>query len=156
MLKELINLANRLDKKGFHKEAGELDSVISKLAHRITKVSADDQHGAFQHFQSSVLDYDNRDRYTLERGGDGVDREDLYNVFPEQEAADNVFEEASPSLSTRYSPDRVGVQARRISDGVYQDPYTNKIYDYGEGFKRENGDEFVGGKVDNQSKLYPM
>ena len=149
MLKELINLANRLDKKGLHKEASSLDLVINKMA-------ADDQHGVFQHFESSLLDYDNRDNYLLERGNIGVDRENLYGITPEQVQANNTLDEPSPSLSTRYSPDRVGVQARRLGDGVYQDPYTNKVYDYNEGFKREDGEEFVGGAVDNQTKLYPM
>lgn len=34
MLKELINLANHLDGKGFRKEADHLDSIVTKLASR--------------------------------------------------------------------------------------------------------------------------
>ena len=148
MLRELVKLANLLDDKGLHSEASELDAVITKIA--------EDQHGIFQHFQSSLLTYDNRENYLVDRSSQPQDRENLYGVFPEQSSADNTLEEPAPSLSTRYSPDRVGVQARRIGDGVYQDPYTNKIYDYNEGFKREDGETFSGGAVDNQTKLHPM
>ena len=34
MLKELIQLANHLDGKGFRKEADHLDSIVTKLASR--------------------------------------------------------------------------------------------------------------------------
>ena len=56
-------------------------------------------------------------------------------------------------LSTRYSPDRVGVQAKRVSDGVFQDPYTNKIYDYNEGFKTEDGRDFPPGHAALQTSI---
>ena len=93
----------------------------------------------------------------MQRGSDSGDQRDsLYGVFPENDDADNSYLEPPRSMSTRYSPDRVGVQARRVSDGVYQDPYTNKIYDYNEGFKSESGDEFAPSSVSNQTKLYPM
>lgn len=56
-------------------------------------------------------------------------------------------------LSTRYSPDRVGVQAVRVRDGVVADPYTGKEYDYNEGFEREDGTIVPGGSPSLQSKL---
>jgi hypothetical protein len=155
MIKELVKFANHLDSIGLRGEADLVDGIVSKYANSLTKIS-DEQHGMFQHFQSSVIDYDLREEYTTQRMGESTDRDSLYGVFPEQVEAHNVYEEPPRSLSTRYSPDRVGVQARRLGDGVYQDPYTNKTYDYNEGFKTEDGSEFVGGSVDNQTKLYPM
>tara|TARA_B100000131_G_scaffold322708_1_gene377682 strand:+ start:7260 stop:7727 length:468 start_codon:yes stop_codon:yes gene_type:complete len=155
MLKKLIKLANHLDKIGLQKEASILDSLVEKNIEKLSQ----EQHGIFQHFQSSELDYNRRDELASERSGNSVDRSDssnLYGVFPEQNDADNQYSEPQRSLSTRYSPDRVGVQARRLSDGVYQDPYTNKVYDYSEGFKTESGEEFSPSSVDNQTKLYPM
>tara|TARA_R110002020_G_scaffold50716_7_gene143281 strand:+ start:70466 stop:70933 length:468 start_codon:yes stop_codon:yes gene_type:complete len=119
----------------------------------ITKSASDDQHGIFQHFQSGVLDYPTRDQYTSHRGGESTSRDNLYGVGIEQSDADNSYVEPARSLSTRYSPDRVGVQARRVGDGVYQDPYTNKVYDYNEGFTTEDGSVFPGGSPALQSSL---
>ena len=158
MLKKLIDIANHLDSIGLQKEASFLDSLVRDNIDRLTKVSQE-QHGIFQHFQSGEQEYSLREELLSQRSGDGLDRsnsDNLYGVFPEQDDADNQYAEPQRSLSTRYSPDRVGVQARRLSDGVYQDPYTNKVYDYNEGFKAENGEEFSPSSVENQTKLYPM
>jgi hypothetical protein len=158
MLKKLIDMATHLDAIGLQKEASFLDSLIKSNADKLTKISQE-QHGIFQHFQSGEQEYGLREELLTQRSGEGVDRSNsdgLYGVFPEQSDADNQYIEPQRSLSTRYSPDRVGVQARRLSDGVYQDPYTNKVYDYNEGFKAENGEEFSPASVENQTKLYPM
>jgi hypothetical protein len=88
----------------------------------------------------------------MHRGGEVNNK--LYDLAPEREKADNKVHDVSRSLSTRYSPDRVGVMARRIADGVYQDPYTNKVYDWNQGFKTETGDVFPGGAVNLQSQLF--
>tara|TARA_Y100000310_G_C20258591_1_gene612539 strand:+ start:66 stop:545 length:480 start_codon:yes stop_codon:yes gene_type:complete len=126
-------------------------SLISSFG--ISKKADSDQHGIFQNFQDGVIDYETRDNASSYRRDVGVSRDNLYGIGPEHGRADNSIDEPSRSLSTRYSPDRVGVQARRVSDGVYQDPYTNKIYDYNEGFKTEDGSVFSGGTVDNQTKI---
>ncbi len=113
--------------------------------------------GLMQNYQGGLLDYDTRDHKIVERGGEH-DHEKLYGVtppgYPEKTDTDISTREYDRSLSTRYSPDRPGVQARHISDGVYQDPYTGKVYDWNEGFRTENGEEFNGGGVSLQTKLY--
>lgn len=126
-------------------------SAISSFG--IAKVADKDQNGVFQSFQSGELDYLTRENETAQRAGVGVPRDSLYGVGPKHDKADNSLDEPPRSLSTRYSPDRVGVQARRVSDGVFQDPYTNKIYDYNEGYKTESGDIVGGGTIDNQTKI---
>ncbi len=127
---------------------------LNKLS-AINKTALGDQHGAFQHFQSNVAEYATRERYLTERGGEPVsrDRDALYGLGPEHE--DSYVPDAAPAthLSTRYSPDRVGVQAQRMSDGVFQDPYTNKIYDYNEGFKTEDGRTFPAGHAALQTSI---
>lgn len=123
---------------------------------RISKTALGDQHGFFQHFQSNTTDYATRDRYLALRGGEasiGRDTESLYGVSPEGDDSRVPTEYVAPHLSTRYSPDRVGIQAMRVSDGVYKDPYTNKVYDYNEGFKTEDGRNFPGGSASLQSSL---
>jgi hypothetical protein len=129
------------------------------MGRKISKTAVADQHGIFQHFQSNTTDYATRDRYLAQRGGDapvGRDTDSLYNLSPEGSDSRVPTEYVAPHLSTRYSPDRVGVQAQRIADGVYQDPYTNKIYDYNEGFKTEDGRSFPGGGASLQSSLMTM
>lgn len=126
------------------------------MSSKVKKIAAGDQHGIFQHFQSNTTDYATRERYLSQRGGEaplGRDTESLYNIAPEGDESRVPTEYVAPHLSTRYSPDRVGVQAQRLSDGVYQDPYTNKVYDYNEGFKTEDGRSFPGGSASLQSSL---
>ena len=122
---------------------------------KISKTAAADQHGLFQHFQAETNDYATRERYLAMRGGSSVGRstESLYDLSEPGRDSRVPTEYVAPHLSTRYSPDRVGVQAKRVSDGVYQDPYTNKIYDYNEGFKTEDGRSFPGGAASLQSSL---
>ena len=118
------------------------------------KTAAGDQHGIFQNFQSNVTEYATRERHLSMRGNtDGSSRDKLYGVGPEHEDSYVPTEYVAPSLSTRYSPDRVGVQAQRVSDGVYKDPYTNKVYDYNEGFTAESGESYPGGSPALQSSL---
>lgn len=133
-----------------------MDKVSKNRLLELSKVADREQNGIFQHFQTNVTDYATREKYLSQRGGEPVGRstDDLYGLsaegddsfVPEQENKVN-------HLSTRYSPDRPGVQTRRIADGVFQDPYTNKIYDYNDGFKTEDGREFSGGSPAFQSSL---
>ncbi len=148
-LKVILNSIENMDNRAVARKVRV--AMISSMG--IAKVAADDQHGIFQHFQSGVLDYPTREQYVSHRGGQPSSRDALYGVGPEHSDADNSMSEPPRSLSTRYSPDRVGVQARRIGDGVYQDPYTNKIYDYNEGFSTEDGRVQPGGSPALQSNL---
>lgn len=122
---------------------------------KLKKIADADQHGAFQHFQSNVAEYATRERYLSLRGGDSISRErdSLYGVGPEHEDSHVPTEYVAPHLSTRYSPDRVGIQAMRVSDGVFQDPYTNKVYDYNEGFSTEDGSSFPPGHASLQTNI---
>jgi len=126
-----------------------------KRRETLRKLALGDQHGAFQHFQSNVAEYATRERYLATRGGEllGRDTASLYGITPDHEDSYIPSETGATHLSTRYSPDRVGVQAMRVSDGVFQDPYTNKVYDYNEGFKTEDGREFPGGGAALQSSM---
>ncbi len=144
----LKNLVSQVDPKGSNSRSEKIG--------RLAKIAAGDQHGIFQHFQSNVKEYATRDRYLSMRGGDvpmGRDTSSLYGVGPSHEDSYVPTEYVAPHLSTRYSPDRVGIQARRLSDGVFQDPYTNKVYDYNEGFKTEDGRDFPGGGASLQSSM---
>jgi hypothetical protein len=113
--------------------------------------------GLMQNFMGGVQNYDFRENKVLERGGED-ESDKIYGVtpagYPEKEKTDISTREFNRQLSTRYSPDRPGVQARRIADGVYQDPYTGKVYDWNEGFRTEQGEEYHGGGVSLQTELH--
>ena len=149
-------MQNRPDNiKQFLKNTKDPNSIRSTKIEGLKKSALGDQHGAFQHFQSNVMEYATRDRYLSMRGGEPIkrDTEGLYGIGPEHE--DSYMPDSEPAwhLSTRYSPDRVGVQAQRVSDGVFQDPYTNKVYDYNEGFKTEDGRQFPAGSASLQTSI---
>ena len=55
------------------------------------------------------------------------------------------------SLSTRYCPDHIGIQAIRIAEHVYQCPIDGKIYDYRSGYTNYKGQRVPGGSVSEQT-----
>lgn len=117
------------------------------------KQALKDQHGLFQHFQSGVADYNTRESYLAQRGGKSSDPQKLYGLGPEHPESYQPKKEKPGSLSTRYVPGRPGIQAMRVSAGVYQDPHTKEIFDYNEGFVTSDGRVFNGGTVDLQTDL---
>lgn len=54
-------------------------------------------------------------------------------------------------LLTRYSPDYPGVMLYRVSDGVYQDMLSKKVYDFKNGFISDTGTRYYGGSVAYQT-----
>lgn len=111
------------------------------------------EDGILQHPVGTPTTYPTPKPYTVERGGKD-DSDKIYGVgYGPRKKTDLSEDTYNRSLSTRYSPDRVGVQARRVSDGVYQDPITNKVYDWNEGFTTEDGQKFEGGRVSLQTDL---
>lgn len=112
---------------------------------KISKIAASDQSGFFQSFQGKPLETSTRDEYLSKKHNSPIDRsvENLYNLGPEHKESEATVEAVpSPHLSTRYVPGYVGLQARRVGDGVVQNPLTGEVFDYNEGFK-------VGDKVYN-------
>lgn len=73
---------------------------------------------------------------------------------PEAISADEVLGRRG-SMSTRYAPDMPGVQTMRYSDGVYQNPYNGKMYDFNEGFEMD-GMVFPGGSPSLQSSIMTL
>ncbi len=140
ILKEAKKLTDR-------KLARELRKSALKA---ITKTAED--FGILQEHNGTPIKFETPKFKTVERGGKDNSSK-VYDVGPEHKKSDKTVEPFSRSLSTRYSPDRVGVQARRISDGVYQDPITNKTYDWNEGFTTDDGEQFGGGRVSLQTDL---
>jgi hypothetical protein len=93
-------------------------------------------------------------------------REDLYSrareALRKQNRTDKVrkavetkvepYRPMQGSLSTRYPPDMPGGHLTRISDGVYQDITTGKIYNYHSGYTTNKGNQIPGTSVQNQTR----
>lgn len=117
----------------------------------IIKEAQSSQAGIFQHFRDGIIEYPTRQNTQVQRGGEA--KKELYPIASHPKV-DITEEPINRTLSTRYSPDRVGIQARRIADGVIQDPLTNKTYDWNEGFTTESGETFDGGSVELQTDFF--
>lgn len=72
-------------------------------------------------------------------------------VLPEVEPILETMKGTALSLLTRYSPDYPGVPLLRVSDGVYQDIVSRKIYDFNRGWVSESGQTNPGGSVAHQT-----
>ena len=145
MLKEAHKL-NRTLARDFRKAALHTLIEMSKEA-----ATTNEQHGALQNMQSGVTNYPTRQEFAHQRGGTGNDLK--YDTGPVHEKSKISYEEAPRTLSTRYSPDRVGQQAH-LKDGIQTDPLTGREYNWNEGFTTETGEKFPGGSVDLQTDLY--
>lgn len=152
-MNRIAKILEQAEKSGNRKLARKLRLDALEGLVEFEKKAQSAQSGIFQVFRDEVIEYPYRENKTTERGGKKVDTEKLYGLGPEHKKMDSDRRPHDRSLSTRYSPDRVGIQARRLADGVYQDPYTNKIYDWNDGFTTEDGQKFSGGHVSLQTDL---
>ena len=152
-MERITKILEQADKSGNRKLARELRLVALEGIAEFTKTAQSMQSGVFQVFRDGIVDYPTRENQLTERGGPKVKTDELYGLGPEHKKMKTKRRPHDRTMSTRYSPDRVGVQARRIADGVYQDPYTNKIYDWNEGFSTEDGQSFGGGHVSLQTDM---
>lgn len=151
-MKKIQNILKMAEKANDRKLSRELRLAAIEAISEIKKEAQSTQSGIFQVFRDGIVEYPTRQNKTMERGGTAP--KELYDLGPDHKKMDPKRRPHDRSLSTRYSPDRPGVQARRIADGVYQDPYTNKLYDWNDGFSTEDGEKFSGGNVSLQTDLY--
>lgn len=126
--------ATSFDFNGQHKVANILDNVLLKSAESISELRA--QKYDFKENNSGTLFRMLRNEEKLDPGS--TDLNHLHGAM---------------SLLTRYSPDYPGVALLRISDGVYQDTLSRKVYDFNRGFVSENGHKNPGGSVAHQTPL---
>lgn len=119
----------------------------------LNKVAQNVQTGVFRTFRDGVAEYNTRENMMAERGGEVIKEEDKYNLSIEHKDADFSHEADSHPLSTRYSPEHPGVMTRRLTDGEYLDPITNKVFSYREGFTTSDGRTFPGGDVSLQTDI---
>jgi hypothetical protein len=118
---------------------------------KLFKISED--HGVLQNI-SNVTNYSTRESFLDKKDLKVPDLNNLYPNTDDDKKDTKLTPNLSPrSLSTRYSPDRVGVQARRVDDDSVADPFTGKIYRRSEGYELENGTVIPGGSISLQTKI---
>lgn len=71
----------------------------------------------------------------------------------EMSIVDNLF--GKTTLHSRYCPDHVGVSLYRLADNVFQCPLDRAVYDYGKGFKTQDGTEHNGGSIAEMTPDWP-
>ena len=166
-LKTILKIANELDSRGLKIAANAVDMAVVEAAnenigianvlHKFANVF--DKHG-----QAKVADtldlvitallktartsplYDSKKHH----------REELFQAFKDEAdtAVEPYFESwrnGAHPLLTRYSPDYPGVMMQRLSDGVYQDMLSKKVYDFAAGFISDTGKRYYGGSVSEQT-----
>lgn len=152
-MERIKKILEQADKSGDRRLARKLRLAALEGIADFKKTAQSMQSGIFQVFRDGITEYPTRENKTTERGGPKVNTKELYDLEPDHKKMKPERRPHDRSMSTRYSPDRVGVQARRLADGVYQDPYTNKIYDWNAGFSTEDGQKFNGGHVSLQTDM---
>nr|BDD46208.1 hypothetical protein 40 [bacterium] len=141
------------------KDAKKLDRSMARQLRKVAlegiikeAATTNEQHGILQNMQRGVTNYPTRQEFAHQRGGSKPEEKN-YGIGPAHQKSQVGYDEAPRTLSTRYSPDRVGVQSY-LKDGVQVDPITGKEYDWNEGFTTETGEKFPGGSIDLQSDIY--
>jgi hypothetical protein len=148
-VRELVKMANTLDGAGDHLIADYIDETASAMVDK--PVGSD--------LSKLASFFDDNGFYKL---ADKVDRTILktadYGFIPrtrkatkEEPAPEPVQQPREGSLSTRYCPDHIGVQAFRVSDRTYQCPIDGRVYNYESGYKNYQGQRVPGGSIAAQT-----
>ena len=155
-LEELAALASAFDLSGdpeLQAEAAVIDQVLFAIAAPGEAVNSFNlvYDKELEELRKTRRSQDLEDKYTKTK-------EHLDEMYGHKAIADAVekdvrrYRPLEAPLSTRYSPDRPGVSLMRITDRVYQDPTTGKVYDYAAGYTTDKGNDIPGGGVDEQIK----
>lgn len=163
---ELISLADDLDSVGEYQLANRIDDIlktnqfveigrdaISDMQEVVSNIEAKTdmtcQLAKFANYMDSV---------GLYKIADNIDETLGYGFFPKERPLEEESKEPElvqppreGSLSTRYCPDHIGVQAARISERVYQCPIDGKVYNYELGYENYQGQKVPGGSIAAQT-----
>jgi hypothetical protein len=139
-VKCLLVYANILDADGQTNAVGTIDAVLETMATKIERTAA---------ATSAREELYNNEKHR---------KDTMFNaLMAEIEKVEPIHEGLgghADTLATRNSPDHPGVMMLRISDGVYQDIMSKKIYDFNKGWVDEKGNKQSGGSVAHQTPIY--
>lgn len=138
LLSDMIKVADRLDAEGQSEAAEILERIV---------VAAADQYPSLNETRKDLYDFDAHNAETM--------HEKVKQEVEENRKNHHLQTHQGMAVSqTRYSPDMPGVMMRRISDGVYQDMVTNKVYDFQHGFVDAQGNQRAGGSIKHQTPTF--
>lgn len=146
-IEEIVTASQVLDDYGLTRSAEAIDNLLS--AYVLQKQAQErtlEQLGKMRaEYHAKMMDPYYRD---VKAALDSQNRVEQVRKAVKQQV--KRFEPLEAALSTRYSPDMPGVQLIRISDSVYQCPYTGKMYDYKAGYTTNKGNKIPGTSVEHQ------
>jgi hypothetical protein len=118
---------------------------------RLNKIAQQkkDQSGFFSHYNTEIENSTRQKK--LREFGKPVEEDSRYNLQFNQEDSESEISLSENPLSTRNFPG-TSRQARRVGDGVYQDPITNKVVDFNASFE-SGGEAYPGGSPSLQSSI---
>ena len=117
---------------------------------KIAQQKKDQYSGILSDFNTDVSDLENTRQNKL-RELNNYPQEDLYDLKFNQEKSEGEVDLSDQPLSTRYVPGTTRMK-RRIENGIYQDPITNKVFDEREPFEFQ-GESYPGGSPSLQSNI---
>lgn len=139
LLSDLVKVADKLDSEGMVEAADIIDRVV-------VAASRSDFPG---------LDETRKDLYDFVAHNKETMHEVVKQEVEENRKQHHLKTHRGTAVSqTRYSPDMPGVMMRRLQDGVYQCPVTNKIYDFKNGYTDLKGTARSGGSISNQTPAF--
>lgn len=139
VLDNLRKVADLFDQEGKEKAAAAIDIILAQAA-----IEPPDVPGRWE---------TRKDLYDAEKHNSETMWERTKHEVAENRKQHHLegHRGTAKSLSTRHSPELPGVGLIHVSDGVYQDSLTKKIYDFNRGFSMQNGEKYPGGSVANQT-----
>ena len=139
VIENLIKVADKLDEEGLVEAASILDSIIKEAADEFPSrtETRQDLYDAKKHNKETTIYEQTKKEVAENRKNHHI--ETL---------------QGSGALHTRYSPELPGVQMQRISDGVYQDVITKKIYNFQQGWTDSQGNQHAGGSIKHQTPAH--
>lgn len=169
-LEFLVSMANdldSLDRKDFKLAANAIDMALNYSSDELEVLAKVTEYANMldlgNYRSATVLDIilkeaaeipdERASRYNFKENN----KQSLYRNLDDQPKLDPVepglkgMQGKALSMSTRYSPDFPGVNLLRISDGVYQDTMSRKVYNFNEGWVSESGEKYPGGSPRNQT-----
>lgn len=135
LIRDMIKVADKLDSEGYTDAADILEQVVTAAA---------DQYPSLNETRKDLYDFKAHNQETMHEVAKREVEENRKNHHLQTHQGMAVSQ-------TRYSPDMPGVMMTRISDGVYQDTVTNKIYDFQHGFTDASGNPRAGGSIKHQT-----
>jgi hypothetical protein len=138
LLTDMVKIADKLDAAGYVEAANIVEKII---------VEAAEQYPSPSEARKDLYDFSAHNKETMHGAVKSEVEENRKNHHLHTHQGTAVSQ-------TRYSPDMPGVMMQRVSDGVYRDTVTGKVYDFHHGFTDASGTSRSGGSIKHQTPSF--